>query len=75
LGCAAGPTNGTDKDEQWMRLIENFAAMEIRYFDPRINSWLERGRIKMFARRWFGSGSGGARTRSLTKPCSTSRQR
>jgi hypothetical protein len=25
-----------------MRLIENFAAMEIRYFDPRINSWLER---------------------------------
>ncbi|HEX8310400.1 MAG TPA: hypothetical protein VF614_03715 [Chthoniobacteraceae bacterium] len=42
LGLRRRPTAGTDKDEQWMRLIENFAAMEIRYFDPRINSWLER---------------------------------
>lgn len=42
LGLRRKLVAGTDKDEQWMRLITNFAALEIRYFDPRINNWLER---------------------------------
>jgi hypothetical protein len=48
LGLRRRPINGSDKDEQWMRLIENFAAMEIRYFDPRINAWLERWQDQNF---------------------------
>jgi prepilin-type N-terminal cleavage/methylation domain-containing protein len=30
------------EQESWIPLIENVASLEIRYFDPRLNSWLER---------------------------------
>jgi prepilin-type N-terminal cleavage/methylation domain-containing protein len=30
------------EEESWIPLIENVASLEIRYFDPRLNSWLDR---------------------------------
>jgi hypothetical protein len=42
LGLKRRPIDGTDKDEQWLPLIPDFAALEVRYFDPRVNAWLER---------------------------------
>lgn len=32
----------TNERESWVPLIENVGSMQIRYFDPRLNSWLDR---------------------------------
>jgi len=32
----------TDVHESWVPLIENVRSLEIRYFDPRVNTWLQR---------------------------------
>jgi prepilin-type N-terminal cleavage/methylation domain-containing protein len=32
----------SDVKESWLPLIENVGSLEIRYFDPRINGWVER---------------------------------
>jgi prepilin-type N-terminal cleavage/methylation domain-containing protein len=33
---------GSDEGETWVPLIENVRGMRIRYFDPRLNAWVER---------------------------------
>ena len=30
------------EDESWIPLIENVGSLQIRYFDPRFNSWVEK---------------------------------
>jgi prepilin-type N-terminal cleavage/methylation domain-containing protein len=45
LGLLRKPKNDeaiTAEDESWVRLIENVSSLQIRYFDPRLNSWLDR---------------------------------
>lgn len=32
----------TNAQETWVPLIENVRTMQIRYFDPRLNTWLDR---------------------------------
>jgi len=32
----------TAENETWVPLIENVYSLQIRYFDPRLNSWLDR---------------------------------
>jgi prepilin-type N-terminal cleavage/methylation domain-containing protein len=31
-----------DTDQSWIPLIQNVGSLQIRYFDPRINGWVER---------------------------------
>lgn len=31
-----------DPDKGWVPLLENLRSMEIRYFDPRLNAWVDR---------------------------------
>jgi hypothetical protein len=33
---------GSDEGETWVPLIANVRGMRIRYFDPRLNAWVER---------------------------------
>jgi hypothetical protein len=35
-------TSVGDGSESWIPLIENVTSLQIRYFDPRINTWVER---------------------------------
>lgn len=45
LGLLREPKNETDSTaeiQSWVPLIENVQSMQIHYFDPRINSWLDR---------------------------------
>jgi len=35
-------TSVSDVRETWIPLIENVTSLQIRYFDPRINTWVER---------------------------------
>jgi|SRR5437899_2845915 len=43
LGFLRKPVDDTlVEHESWIPLIENVASLEIRYFDPRVNSWLDR---------------------------------
>ena len=35
-------TTATDEDKSWVPLIEDLRSMEIRYFDPRLNAWVDR---------------------------------
>lgn len=35
-------TSSTSETQSWVPLIENIQSMQIRYFDPRINSWVDR---------------------------------
>ncbi|HET9419355.1 MAG TPA: prepilin-type N-terminal cleavage/methylation domain-containing protein [Chthoniobacterales bacterium] len=35
-------TGASSADQTWVPLIQNVASMEIRYFDPRFNGWVER---------------------------------
>lgn len=35
-------TGGSNADKTWVPLIENIDSMQIRYFDPRLNGWVER---------------------------------
>ncbi len=45
LGVTREPeddTSPTDADRSWVPLIEDLRSMEIRYFDPRLNAWVDR---------------------------------
>lgn len=45
LGISRQPKNDSNAEEvsqTWIPLIENIQTLEIRYFDPRINSWLDK---------------------------------
>ncbi len=42
LGVRRMPATGTDKDATWLHLMDGVKALEIRYFDPRLNAWLEK---------------------------------
>jgi hypothetical protein len=45
LGILRQPKNetgSTAESQNWIPLIENIQSMQIRYFDPRINSWIDR---------------------------------
>jgi prepilin-type N-terminal cleavage/methylation domain-containing protein len=35
-------TNPTDENQSWVPLISDLQSMEIRYFDPRLNAWVDR---------------------------------
>jgi hypothetical protein len=37
----ADAVSNTD-NENWVTLIENVGSLQIRYFDPRLNSWVPR---------------------------------
>ena len=43
LGFLRKPTDDSlVGHDSWIPLIDNVAALEIRYFDPRVNSWVEK---------------------------------
>ncbi len=50
LGVTREPSDDNDIDtdvapksgKSWVPLIENLQSMEIRYFDPRLNAWVDR---------------------------------
>jgi len=45
LGLLRKPKNDTaltDVHESWVRLIDNVTSLQIRYFDSRLNVWVER---------------------------------
>jgi prepilin-type N-terminal cleavage/methylation domain-containing protein len=45
LGLSRKPVNDSglsDVNESWLPLIDNVTSLEIRYFDPRLNVWVER---------------------------------
>ena len=45
LGLLRKPKSDTEaetENESWVPLIENIQSMQIRYFDPRINSWIDK---------------------------------
>lgn len=35
-------TNPVDENKMWVPLLTNLTSMEIRYFDPRLNAWVDR---------------------------------
>ncbi len=45
LGLSRKPTNDpavSDVNETWVPLIDNVTSLQIRYFDTRLNTWVER---------------------------------
>lgn len=46
LGVSREPedeiTTTDDADKSWVPLMQNLRSMEIRYFDPRLNAWVDR---------------------------------
>jgi prepilin-type N-terminal cleavage/methylation domain-containing protein len=42
LGIRRRPVDGTDKDETWVSLMRPVEALEIRYFHPQLNAWVDR---------------------------------
>ena len=45
LGCYRKPRNnaeGADEQETWVPLIDDVGGLRIRYFDTRLNAWVER---------------------------------
>jgi type II secretory pathway pseudopilin PulG len=45
LGLVRKPKNDsaiTNANESWIQLLENVQSLQIRYFDPRLNTWLDR---------------------------------
>src|SRR5207245_9680603 len=45
LGCLRKPKDDsslTNANERWVPLIENVHSYQVRYFDARLNVWLER---------------------------------
>jgi len=42
LGLLRQLPDNSSKEEHWLPLLPNVDAIEIRYFDPRLNSWLEK---------------------------------
>jgi len=42
LGILRQLPDNSSKEEHWLPLLPNVDAIEIRYFDPRLNTWLEK---------------------------------
>lgn len=45
LGIVRKPKNDAaigNQHESWVPLLENVASFQVRYFDPRLNSWVQR---------------------------------
>jgi prepilin-type N-terminal cleavage/methylation domain-containing protein len=42
IGLRRRTTSSLESDYNWLPLLHPAAAMEIRYYDPRLSSWLER---------------------------------
>ncbi len=45
LGFLRKPKNDSDiagEEDSWVPLIKNVSSLQIRYFDPRLNTWLNR---------------------------------
>jgi prepilin-type N-terminal cleavage/methylation domain-containing protein len=42
IGLTRKPQAEDDGDETWFPLLPNVQSMQIRYFDPRLNSWVDR---------------------------------
>jgi prepilin-type N-terminal cleavage/methylation domain-containing protein len=42
IGLTRKPQTEDAGDETWFPLISNVQSMQIRYFDPRLNSWVDR---------------------------------
>jgi prepilin-type N-terminal cleavage/methylation domain-containing protein len=42
LGIRRRPVDGTEKDETWVSLMRPVQALEIRYFHPQLNAWVDR---------------------------------
>jgi hypothetical protein len=42
LGLLRQLPDNSSKDEHWLPLLPNVDAVEIRYFDPRLNVWLDK---------------------------------
>jgi prepilin-type N-terminal cleavage/methylation domain-containing protein len=45
LGCYRKPredADGSDENETWVPLIDDVTGLRIRYFDTRLNAWVER---------------------------------
>jgi type II secretion system protein J len=42
LGLLRQLTDANSKQDHWLPLLMNVDAIEIRYFDPRLNAWLEK---------------------------------
>jgi prepilin-type N-terminal cleavage/methylation domain-containing protein len=42
LGIRRRPVEGTEKDETWVSLMRPVQALEIRYFHPQLNAWVDR---------------------------------
>ena len=42
IGLTRKPQSEDEGDETWFPLLQNVRSMQIRYFDPRLNSWVDR---------------------------------
>jgi prepilin-type N-terminal cleavage/methylation domain-containing protein len=42
IGLRRQPTNVDERNYNWLSLIKPAAGLEIRYFDDRLNAWIER---------------------------------
>ena len=42
LGLLRQLPDNSNKDEHWLPLLRDVDAIEVRYFDPRLNMWNER---------------------------------
>lgn len=42
IGLRRRPIEAKESEYDWWALLRNVNALEIRYFDPRLNSWIER---------------------------------
>jgi prepilin-type N-terminal cleavage/methylation domain-containing protein len=42
IGLTRKPEANDEGDETWFSLLPNVQSMQIRYFDPRLNSWVDR---------------------------------
>jgi prepilin-type N-terminal cleavage/methylation domain-containing protein len=42
IGLTRKPEDADEGDETWFPLLPNVQSMQIRYFDPRLNSWVDR---------------------------------
>ncbi len=42
LGIRRELSDGRSDEVNWLPLINNVAALEVRYYDPRLNGWLDR---------------------------------
>ena len=42
LGIRRELSDGSSDEMNWLPLVNDVAALEVRYFDPRLNDWLDR---------------------------------